>query len=174
MLLMYISIFGLNNNMPSINLDILSNVNSNRNNANVYTDVKLDLTLGSTYSNQLYKQQQILDIQADTNLGAIFNSIANIISTTPGQKPLNPPFGINFGNILFLPVTNERALSIGNAIFQGITRFEPRVNVININVVPDPEANQYTITFTVVVPRFSTEQVQVVGVLDKANFYFNN
>lgn len=160
--------------MAIINLDILSNVNSNRNNANVFTDLTLDLSLDSTYSNQLYKEQQNLDLKADTNLGAIYNSIANIITTTPGQKPLNPVFGINFGQILFQPVTDDRALSIGNAIYAGIQKFEPRVNIINVNVDPDPDNNQYTISLTVVVPRFSTQQVKVVGVLDKAGFYYNN
>ena len=67
--------------MPSINLDILTNVNAERNNTNVYTDLTLDLAIGSTANNQLYKEQQILDIQADTNLGAIYNSISNIITT---------------------------------------------------------------------------------------------
>lgn len=160
--------------MANINLDILSNVNSNRSNANVYTDVALDFELDSTYSNQLYKQQQILDLQADNNLGAIYNSITNIITTTPGQKPLNPVFGISFGQILFSQITDDRALSIGNAIYEGIQKFEPRVNIINVNVTPDPEANQYEITITINVPRFNTQQVEIVGILDKSGFYINN
>ena len=160
--------------MPSITLDILSNVNSNKNNANVFSDVKLDFMLDSTFNNQLYKQQQILDLQSDTNLGAIYNSIANIITTTPGQKPLNPTFGVGFGDLLFLPVTSQRALSIGNAIYQAILTFEPRVNIINVNVKPVEEENQYIITLTISVPRFNTQRVQVVGVLDKTGFYFNN
>lgn len=160
--------------MANINLDILSNVNSNRSNANVYTDVALDFALDSTFSNELYKQQQILDLQADNNLGAIYNSITNIITTTPGQKPLNPVFGISFGQILFSQITNERALSIGNAIYAGIQKFEPRVNIINVNVTPDPEANQYEITITVNIPRFEAQQVEIVGILDKSGFYINN
>jgi len=160
--------------MPSITLDLLSNVNSDKNNANIYTDLHLDLVTGYTYSNQLNKKTQILDIESDTNLGAIYNSITNIITTTPGQKPLNPIFGINFGDLLFLPVTDTIGGSIGRAIYQGITRYEPRVLVSNINVIPDPENNQYTIELTITVPRFSSQQVKIVGVLDKAGFYFNN
>ena len=160
--------------MPSINLDILTNVNAERNNTNVYTDLTLDLAIGSTANNQLYKDQQILDIQADTNLGAIYNSISNIITTNPGQKPLNPLFGIGFGDMLFLPVTDSRALSIGNAIYQGIQRYEPRVTILNVNVTPDSDTQQYIITLSISVPRFSSQQVTVVGVLDKAGFYFNN
>jgi phage baseplate assembly protein W len=160
--------------MPSINLDILSNVNSFRNNANVYSDLHLDLETGYTFNDQLYKNQQILDVQADTNLGAIYNSITSIITTRPGQKPLNPVFGIGFGDMLFIAVTNDRARAVGTAIYEGIKRFEPRVNIINVNVTPDPENNQYSIELSITVPRFSTQQVKIVGVLDKAGFYFNN
>ena len=159
--------------MPSINLDILTNVNAGRNNANVFTDISLDLAIGSTTSDQLYKTQQILDIRADTNLGAIYNSISNIITTNPGQKPLNPVFGIGFGDMLFLPVSDSRAQAIGEAIFQGITTYEPRVKVLNINIFPDSENQQYTVTLSISVPRFSSQQVTIVGVLDKSGFYFN-
>jgi phage baseplate assembly protein W len=160
--------------MANITLDILSNVNSNRNNANVFSDLQLDLELNYTFNNQLNKKQQILDLNADTNLGAIYNSISNIILTSPGQKPLNPLFGIGFGDLLFLPVTTQRAISIGNAILQGIQTFEPRVVVLNVNVEPLEEEQQYIITLSISVPRFNTQQVQIVGVLDKSGFYINN
>jgi len=160
--------------MATISLSPLANSYSNRNNATVYSDVHLDIAVGSTFSNQLFKQQQILDIQADNNLAAIYNSIASIITTTPGQKPLNPTFGINFGNLLFSQVTNDRALSIGNAIYQGITQFEPRVTVNNVNVTPNFDKQQYTISITVTVPRFGTQQTTIIGTLDKSGFYLNN
>jgi phage baseplate assembly protein W len=76
--------------------------------------------------------------------------------------------------MLFLPVTDSRALSIGNAIYQGIQRYEPRVTILNVNVTPDSDNQQYIITLSISVPRFSSQQVTVVGVLDKAGFYFNN
>lgn len=160
--------------MATINLDILKNVNADRNNAAVFTDLKLDLTLNRTYNNQLYKTQQITDIQVDNNLGAVYNSIANIITTTPGQKPLNPVFGINFKDLLFQPVTEDRANLIGNAIFEGIQKFEPRVNINSINIFTDDEKQQYIIELNISVPRFNVQQVKVVGVLDKAGFYYNN
>ena len=76
--------------------------------------------------------------------------------------------------MLFLPVTDSRALSIGNAIYQVIQRYEPRVTILNVNVTPDSDNQQYIITLSISVPRFSSQQVTVVGVLDKAGFYFNN
>jgi len=159
--------------VAGLNLNILQNVNSGNSNSTVYTDLTLDLTLNYTYSNQLNKVPQILDIKVDNNLGAIYNSISNLITTTPGQKPLNPLFGINFSDLLFLPVTDDRALLIGNAIVLGIQKFEPRVVINNINVTPDPDKNQYTIGFNISVPQFNVQQVNIVGVLNKSGFYYN-
>ena len=160
--------------MARLNLNILQNVNADRNNSAVYTDVSLDLTLGLTYNDQLAKNLQITDVQVDTNLGAIYNSIANIITTLPGQKPLNPVFGINFGGLLFLPVSEDRARIIGSAIYNGIQKFEPRVNINNINIIADPEPQQYTVELNISVPRFNVQQVKIVGILDKAGFVYNN
>jgi phage baseplate assembly protein W len=160
--------------MATISLQPIANTFSTRNNATVYSDLHLDIAIGNTYNNQLFKQQQILDIQADNNLAAIFNSIVSIITTTPGQKPLNPVFGINFGDLIFLPCTNDRALSIGNAIYQGINQYEPRVVLNNVNVTPVFDQYQYIITLSLTVPRFSTQQVTIVGTLDKSGFFINN
>jgi len=160
--------------MATISLQPIANTFSTRNNATVFSDLHLDVVTGNTYNNQLFKQQQILDIQADNNLAAIYNSIVSIITTTPGQKPLNPVFGINFGDLIFLPCTNDRALSIGNAIYQGINQYEPRVVLNNVNVTPVFDQYQYIITISITVPRFSTQQVTIVGTLDKSGFYINN
>jgi len=159
--------------VAGLNLDILTNVNANNNNASVYTDLKLDLALNLTYNNQLYKSQQVADVQVDNNLGAIYNSISNLITTIPGQKPLNPLFGISFSDLLFLPVSEDRALLIGNAIVEGIQKFEPRVVINNINIIPDPDANQYTIQFNLSIPIFNVQQVNIVGVLNKSGFFYN-
>jgi len=160
--------------MATISLQPIANTFSTRNNATIFSDLHLDVVIGNTYNNQLFKQQQILDIQADNNLAAIYNSIVSIITTTPGQKPLNPVFGINFGDLTFLPCTNDRALSIGNAIYQGINQYEPRVVLNNVNVTPVFDQYQYIITISITVHRFSTQQVTIVGTLDKSGFYINN
>ena len=160
--------------MAKIQLDILSNTYSDRNNAQIYSDLTLDLLLDTTFNNQLAKTSQIADLNADYNLGAIFNSISNIMSTNPGQKPLNPAFGVGLQNLLFLPVTADRARIIGDAAYKAISRYEPRVNIINVNVTPLFDQQQYTLEFTVAIPRFGTQQVKFVGVLDKSGFFKNN
>lgn len=160
--------------MAKIVIDFLKNTGSERNNTSVYTDLRLDLQLNLTYNNQLEKTQQISDIQVDNNDGAIKNSIVSIITTSPGEKILNPLFGCNFGDLLFLPVTETRARLVGETILNAISRFEPRVRVVNIDVVPVFDQFQYVVSFTLAIPRFKTQQIAFKGTLDKSGFFINN
>ena len=160
--------------MAKIVIDFLKNTDSTRTNTAIYTDIKLDLQLDRTFSDQLNKIQQISDIQVDNNEGAIKNSITSILTTSPGEKILNPLFGCNFGDLLFLPVTEPRARLVGETVLSSITRFEPRVKVLNINVTPVFDQYQYVIDFTLQIPRFKTQQIRFKGTLDKSGFFVNN
>ena len=67
-----------------------------------YTDLKLDLEFDYTQNNELLKNREIKDLVVDYDYAAIRNSIFNIITTIPGQRILNPVFGINLQKYLFL------------------------------------------------------------------------
>ena len=159
--------------MAKISLNFLQNSNTDRETTAIYTDLRLDLQLNKTYSDQLAKDQQITDIQVDNNEGAIKNAIVSILTTSPGEKVLNPLFGCNFGDLIFLPVTEQRARLIGQTVLNAIVRYEPRVKVINVNITPLFEESQYTIDLTLQIPRFKTQQVQFTGLLDKSGFFIN-
>jgi phage baseplate assembly protein W len=159
--------------MAKIVLDFLQNTDANRTNTAVYTDIRMDLQLDRTFSDQSAKTFQITDIRVDNNEGAIKNAITSILTTSPGEKILNPLFGCNFGDLLFLPVTEQRARLVGETILNAVTRFEPRVSVKNINVTPLFDDSQYIIDFTLVIPRFKTQQVKFKGTLDKSGFFIN-
>jgi len=159
--------------MAKIVLDFLQNTDANRTNTAVYTDIRMDLQLDRTFSDQSAKTLQITDIRVDNNEGAIKNAITSILTTSPGEKILNPLFGCNFGDLLFLPVTEQRARLVGETILNAVTRFEPRVSVKNINVTPLFDDSQYIIDFTLVIPRFKTQQVKFKGTLDKSGFFIN-
>jgi hypothetical protein len=85
------------------------------------------------------------DIVVNTDYDAIRNSIRNIFTTKPGQKLLTPNFGSSLEKYLFEPVTDTMARIIGNEILNQIETFEPRVEVLNVEVAPQPELNQYSI-----------------------------
>ena len=112
--------------------------------SSTYTDLHLDLAIENNAGNGLNSQQSS-DILVDNDVQAIKNSLYNIFSTLPGQKLLTPSFGASLMQYLFEPVDNIRAKIIGNNILKAISTFEPRINVVNIQVTPQPDQYLYYI-----------------------------
>ena len=77
---------------------------------------------------------------------AIARSIRNIVFTSPGEKFFNPDFGSRISESLFENVDEVSALAIEDEIKSSIINFEPRVNLLNTNVVPNPDDNEMNVT----------------------------
>jgi hypothetical protein len=60
-----------------------------------YKDLEMDLKIDYTKTSPLNNFKEQKDIVVDYDVAAIKNSIFNIFTTIPGQKLLNPPFGLN-------------------------------------------------------------------------------
>lgn len=140
-----------------------------------YTDLKLDLEFDYTKNNELLKRKEIKDIKIDYDYSAVRNSIFNLLNTVPGQRILNPFFGVNLQKYLFNRVTEIQALNIGNDILSAISKFEPRVTVQNINVAVDEVNQQYIVTLILgLVTIDTTTSFRLVGTLSNSGFFFNN
>lgn len=138
-----------------------------------YKDLEVDLTIDSTKTNPLNNFKEQRDIDVDYNVAAVKNSIFNIFTTIPGQKILNPTFGLNLLYYLFTGITAENARMLGDTILKGITKFEPRVTVENINITTDYDNQQYTIDLFLSVPSLNIKGLQVKGTLAESGYYFN-
>lgn len=149
--------------MPSITLKNLEKTGVVKTNA-TYTDLHLDIVgfpLGAER-----------DILVDNDLDAIKNSLSNLFSTVPGQKLLNPNYGLNLLQFLHEPVTTHTANIIGETILSGISRFEPRVVVDRIRVSGNAEQNEYNITLTIRVPSFpSKDTLKLNAVLSNSSTF---
>lgn len=117
-----------------------------------YADVKVDFEFDQTQQSALYSNLKDVDLVGSYDLGAIENSIVNLFTTFPGDKILNPEFGINLNQYLFLPCTDDTANRIGNTIKNQILIQEPRVKPKEITVLADPENDQYNINLVLEVP----------------------
>ena len=95
----------------------------------------------------------------------------NLITTFPGQKILNPEFGMNFGDLLFLPVSKARGTTIGETITNSIVGFEPRIKINLVQVIADIEKQEYEINLEVTVPEFNNSSLNLKGRLNKSGFY---
>lgn len=138
----------------------------------VYKDIRFDLEKNYTRGTELDKKLEIKDLKPDYDLDAIKNSLFNLFTTLPGQKILNPVYGLNLVQFVFTNLSESNARLIGKVIFEGTELFEPRVSILNINVNVDYDQNQYTINMRINVPSLNLSNVSIKGVLKDSGFYF--
>lgn len=69
----------------------------------------------------------------------IEESIALILGTAPGERPLRPEFGCAIHDYVFAPADAATAGEIADEVRRALLRWEPRIDVTEIVVSPDPE-----------------------------------
>ena len=77
---------------------------------------------------------------------AIARSVRNIVYTQFGEKFFNVPFGSDITNSLFENLDSISAGVIEDRIRVSIRDYEPRVNLIRVNVRPNFDNNEFNVT----------------------------
>ena len=77
------------------------------------------------------------DLIAIKNVNAITRSIRNIVLTIPGEKFFDPDFGSNVSRLLFENVDDITASQIQEEIEFSINNYEPRVKLLDVQVIAD-------------------------------------
>lgn len=139
-----------------------------------YSDIKLDLSFNYTNNNQLLKNKEIKDSVNSYDYDAIKNSIVSLFTTIPGQKILNPYFGLNLVKYLFEPVSEEVAANIADEIKNGVQIYEPRVKIDKLDVGFSIERAEYIIDLILSVSQINNSTFQLVGTLSNSGFFLNN
>lgn len=85
------------------------------------------------------------DLLALKNENAIARSIKNIVFTEPGEKFFQPDFGSKLYSVLFENIDDISAIKIKDQIKQSIRNFEPRVDLIEVEVFPDFDNNGFDV-----------------------------
>lgn len=137
-----------------------------------YRDVFLDLDVEGATKKTHFAKDTKTDLKTSVDEGAIVNSIRNIFSTSPGERVLEPDFGLNLKQWLFQPLDDFTAREIGETILQGIERYEPRVSVNNINVNTSPEKHEYLIQLVLTVPSLNINSKAYEAILSQPGFDF--
>jgi phage baseplate assembly protein W len=136
-----------------------------------YTDLTMDVEVNNLATDDnLFKPENSSDISVSVDEQAIKNSLVNIFNTIPGQKVLNPEFGLDLKRFLFEPLTSFTAQRISETIFNGIRRWETRVDIVNIDVQQDYSNYQFTISLTLRIPKLSNSNVSFTGILSQEQF----
>jgi len=139
-----------------------------------YKDIHLDLIPEFTVTGELYKTPEQKDFKADYDVTAIKNSIRNLLTTSPGEKILNPAYGCDLRGLLFEQVTKNIGEQIGNIIYKQITTFEPRIRIDRLDITVSPEEQQYDIELSFSVPTLNLVGISIPGILNSNGYVFNN
>ena len=82
------------------------------------------------------------------NETAIARSIRNIVFTLPGERFFEPDFGSEVSASLFENVDEVTAVTIREEIEYSINQFEPRVNLISVDSIPNFDNNEFNVLIT--------------------------
>ena len=85
------------------------------------------------------------DLIALKNENAIARSVRNIVMNLPGEKPFAPDFGSRVSSLLFENMDEITSGLIVDEIRTSIDNYEPRVELLSVEVNPDFEGNSYDV-----------------------------
>jgi len=100
------------------------------------------------------------------NYNAVARSIRNIIFTSPGDKPFNPFFGSRVSELLFDPIDQITTLAVKTEIEESIKNFEPRVNLVEVQVDPSHDDNEYNVIINYEIIGIDVEPQQLAFALE--------
>lgn len=71
----------------------------------------------------------------------IDSSLRMVLMTAPGERLMRPLFGCKIWDLLFEPINANTIGLMGEAVREAIGRWEPRVTLLDVKVVPDPHSD---------------------------------
>ena len=86
-----------------------------------------------------------LDLIGLKNENAIARSVRNIVFTLPGEKFFDENFGSRISATLFENIDDISANIIVDEITYSISRYEPRVRLLNVEAFPDFDNNSFDV-----------------------------
>ena len=100
------------------------------------------------------------DIGAIRNEDAIKKSVRNIVQTIPRERFFNSIFGSDVTGLLFDFVDFGTASNVQRQIEISISNFEPRVENLDIEVIPRPDDNAFEVIihYDIIGQQFPTQE----------------
>lgn len=91
---------------------------------------------------------------------AIYNGIYNIFRWKKGERIILPEFGNPLYPYLYEPITEVTASNIAADITRAIEQWEPRARLNAVNVIPDADNNQYSVSLELAIPILSNSKIK--------------
>jgi len=109
--------------------------NDSDRNAQIFKDINLSLA----------RHPITGDIASLTNIEAVKRSVRNLINTNFYERPFHPEIGSNVRSVLFEPVSPIVASVLERHVKDVLENFEPRAELIDVQVTDNADANEYRV-----------------------------
>ena len=106
------------------------------------------------------------DLIALKNESAIARSVRNLVLTIQGERPFQPVLGTGVSRLLFENMDKLTASAIRSEIRTTIENYEPRVEINEIIVEPDPEGNAMDVTLQYFIIGIDVPEQELTFALD--------
>jgi len=114
----------------------------------------LDLTFGQTATKDVAKR---------VDVNAVKQSLRNLLFIRKGEKPFRPEIGSDLHKVLFEPMDFLTVDLMRDIIKEVIKKYEPRVNLQDVEINPQYDSNSYDVIL----------YFYVVGILEPVTFNLN-
>jgi len=104
----------------------------------IYSDFGKDLLLNPVSS----------DVSRKINEEAVKESIKNLILTDRGERLFQPEVGCDIRAMLFENFTQETVDTMRNMVFETIQTYEPRCNLLGVDVTGRIDSNEIRVIIT--------------------------
>lgn len=136
----------------------------------LYKDIKFDLEFSRYTKPELYSESGPKDLAELQDGQSVINSIKNILTTTPGQKLLNPLLGLDFRSYLFEPINTTTSYFLGQFIYLNLGVQEPRITLNSVSIEGLPDQNQYNIEIGFSIPNLDINDLSLNATLNKDGY----
>jgi phage baseplate assembly protein W len=136
----------------------------------LYKDIQLDINQNVYINRDLNKSKPLKDLVAIYDIEAVKNSIISAFTTQPGDKVLNPTYGIDLRQYLFEPINDFIIDIITDNIKSKLPRHEPRVEVEEVLVDGDEDNNTIYIQMKINVPSLGVYGLSIKSELNSAGY----
>ena len=88
------------------------------------------------------------EISVKKDAAAVKQAVKNLILTNHFEKPFQPFFGGNVRGLLFELANDVTGSEVEEQIVSAIQQYEPRAQIINVDVNSQPDRNSLAVTIT--------------------------
>ena len=89
------------------------------------------------------------DLALKADVKAVVQSLRNLLLTDKGERLFQPNIGSNIRQLLFENFTPQTTTLLKQFIAETIDNHEPRANLLDVSVSPDPDNNSLMVSLIV-------------------------